>query len=141
MSTRTLELIGATLEPALKDAIQACLLADAADPVAFVADFLARLSGQEGAEVAQLRDEAAQLRAENEVLKRRLAAGDQSRAEAAWEPFKALLDGKGAGREAEAGKFGEGVDFLQFFQEQVRQGPTSSSQRWSCYCTSSSPDC
>jgi len=64
-----------------------------------------------------LRAQLAKSRDTIRELEARLAEkGGVSRAVAAWEPFKALLGGKGAGREAEAGKFGEGADFLRHFQ-------------------------
>ena len=69
---------------------------------------------------AQLASRDAQLAKSRDTIREleaRLAdKGDVRRAVAAWEPFKALLGGKGAGREAEAGKFGEGADFLRHFQ-------------------------
>ena len=69
---------------------------------------------------AQLASRDAQLAKSRDTIRElesRLAEkGGVSRAVVAWEPFKALLGGEAAGREAEAGKFGEGKDFLQHFQ-------------------------
>ena len=46
--------IGSELQPALREAVRAAMLADPTSPVAFVADFLARQSGLHDAEVAEL---------------------------------------------------------------------------------------
>ena len=67
-------------------------------------------------ELVQVREENKRLRVEIERLGQQLAAGNPSRVMTAWEPFKALLDGQAAAREAETGKYGEGAGFVDFFQ-------------------------
>jgi len=131
-STPSAQRVASVLEPALAAAVAVVFHADPADPLAFLAAHLGSKAAEELAKQladrdaaikvlrAQLASRDAQLAMSRDricELEARLAEkGGVSRAVAAWEPFKALLGGEGAGLEAEAGKFGEGADFLEHFQ-------------------------
>ena len=97
------------IEQALSDAVEAVCAAKPDDPLIFIGEFLLTLAGYPPSTASAVRIEE-----ENETLRRKvseleasLAELEASRnslsAEAAWEPFRMLLDGEAATREPEAG--------------------------------------
>ena len=97
------------IEQALSDAVEAVCAAKPDDPLIFIGEFLLTLAGYQPSTASAVRIEE-----ENETLRRKVseleasiaeleASRNSLSAEAAWEPFRMLLDGEAATREPEAG--------------------------------------